>query len=115
MEIPTDMSSHNSNQFVKKMCQSLIAPLKAVSILQQRKVHRRFGRPSSFASEVIIYYESEATLNYEVRQLDPPDEEEPIGCIVFYVSISVFVSTNQLNDEMLAVDRGNIEGIVRWS
>jgi len=49
--------------------------------------------------------------SYEVRQLDPPDEEEPVGCIVFYVSISVFVSTNQLNDEMLAVARGNIEGI----
>ncbi|MDQ3585755.1 MAG: DUF4956 domain-containing protein [Acidobacteriota bacterium] len=49
--------------------------------------------------------------NYEVRQLDPPDEAEPIGCIVFYVSISIFVPTDQLNDEMLAVDRGNIEGI----
>ncbi len=49
--------------------------------------------------------------NYEVRQLDPPDENEPVGCIAYQVSISVFVTTDQINDELLSADPNNIEGI----
>ncbi|MGH9945198.1 MAG: DUF4956 domain-containing protein, partial [Pyrinomonadaceae bacterium] len=30
---------------------------------------------------------------YELRQLDPPDADEPVGCLVYFVNISVFVST----------------------
>ncbi len=46
----------------------------------------------------------------EVRQLDPPDPEEPVGCIMYHVSMSLNVSTDQVNDEILAADP-DLEGI----
>lgn len=46
----------------------------------------------------------------EMRQLDPPDEEEPVGCIMYHVSMSLNISTDQINEEILALDP-DIEGI----
>lgn len=47
----------------------------------------------------------------EVRQLDPPDEEEPVGCISYHINMNLHVSTDRINDEILASDPQNIEGI----
>lgn len=46
----------------------------------------------------------------EVRQLDPPDPDEPVGCIMYHVSMSLNISTDQVNAEILASDP-DIEGI----
>jgi len=52
-------------------------------------------------------------LDAEVRQLDPPDPENPIGCIQYYLNLRLNLSTDHLSDRIMAVDK-NIEGI-QWS
>jgi uncharacterized membrane protein YhiD involved in acid resistance len=47
----------------------------------------------------------------EVRQIDPPDPEEPVGCIMYHVRMSLTVSTDQINDEIMEADGENIESI----
>jgi len=53
-------------------------------------------------------------LDAEVRDLDPPDEEDPIGEIVYYLNLRLNLSTDQLSDRILRLDPRNIEGI-QWS
>ena len=47
----------------------------------------------------------------ELRQLDPPDEDEPVGCVMYYVNMNLRVSTDQISDEIHASDPENIEAI----
>lgn len=53
-------------------------------------------------------------LEHEVRQIDPPDEKDPIGCIQYYINLRLSLSTDQLSDRIAAADPHNIEGI-QWS
>jgi uncharacterized membrane protein YhiD involved in acid resistance len=50
----------------------------------------------------------------EVRQIDPPDEDEPVGCVMYYVQMSLNLSTDELSEEIMASDAGQLEGI-EWS
>lgn len=52
-------------------------------------------------------------LEAEVRQLDPPDAENPVGTIQYYLNLRLNLSTDNLSDKILAAD-ANIEGI-QWS
>ena len=52
-------------------------------------------------------------LEAEVRELDPPDPENPIGTIQYYLNLRLNLSTDDLSDKILASDP-NIEGI-QWS
>lgn len=52
-------------------------------------------------------------LDAEVRQLDPPDPENPVGCIQYYLNLRLNLSTDNLSDKILATDP-NIEGI-QWT
>lgn len=52
-------------------------------------------------------------LEAEVRELDPPDEDNPIGRIQYYLNLRLNISTDQLSDRIMATDQ-NIEGI-QWS
>lgn len=52
-------------------------------------------------------------LEAEVRQLDPPDEDDPIGTIQYYLNLRLNLSTDSLSDKIMASDP-NIEGI-QWS
>lgn len=52
-------------------------------------------------------------LETEVRQIDPPDEANPIGCIVHYLNLRLNLSTDYLSEQILALDSENIEGI-QW-
>ena len=52
-------------------------------------------------------------LDAEVRQLDPPDADNPIGNIHYYLNLRLNLSTDILSDRILAADK-NIEGI-QWS
>jgi uncharacterized membrane protein YhiD involved in acid resistance len=47
----------------------------------------------------------------ELRQLDPPDEDEPVGCIMYYVNMNLGVSTDQLSEEIRMADPKNVEAI----
>jgi hypothetical protein len=49
--------------------------------------------------------------NVELRQLDPADTEEPVGCIVYFLNMNLNVSTDELSEEIMSSDRENIEGI----
>ncbi len=50
-------------------------------------------------------------LEAELRQLDQPDEEDPLGCIMYYVSLPPKVSTDQVSDEIRSLDPQNVDAI----
>ncbi|HYG09335.1 MAG TPA: DUF4956 domain-containing protein, partial [Pyrinomonadaceae bacterium] len=49
--------------------------------------------------------------NAELRQLDPADTEEPVGCIVYFLNMNLSVSTDEISEEIMSSDPQNIEGI----
>lgn len=53
-------------------------------------------------------------LEAEVRKLDPPDEENAIGSIQYYLNLRLNVSTDFISDTILAADTKNVEGI-EWA
>jgi len=53
-------------------------------------------------------------LDAEMRELDPPDEKDPIGEIVYYLNLRLNLSTDHLSDRILRLDPKNIESI-QWS
>ena len=54
------------------------------------------------------------SLEAEVRKLDPPDPENPIGAIQYYLNLRLNISTDFISDTILAADTENIEGI-EWA
>lgn len=50
----------------------------------------------------------------EVRQIDPPDEDNPVGCVMYYLNLRLNISTDYLSDRLFDLDGENIEGI-EWS
>ncbi len=53
-------------------------------------------------------------LDAEVRELDAPDEKNPIGSIVYYLNLPLKLRTDDMSDRILAADPENIEKI-QWS
>ena len=51
--------------------------------------------------------------DYELRELNREDEDEPLGKIVYLVNLDPMISTNKLNEEILEGDRDNIDS-VEW-
>jgi uncharacterized membrane protein YhiD involved in acid resistance len=49
--------------------------------------------------------------NAELRQLDPPDEEEPMGCIMYSISMSLSVSTDKISEEIRDANPQNVDSI----
>jgi uncharacterized membrane protein YhiD involved in acid resistance len=47
----------------------------------------------------------------EVRQINPPTADEPAGCVMYYVQMSLNTSTDAINEEIMAADPGNVESI----
>ncbi|MFL6228243.1 MAG: DUF4956 domain-containing protein [Pyrinomonadaceae bacterium] len=47
----------------------------------------------------------------EVRQINPPDEEEPVGCVMYFVNMSLNTSTDAINGEIMAADPESVESI----
>jgi uncharacterized membrane protein YhiD involved in acid resistance len=50
-------------------------------------------------------------LEAELRQLDQPDEEDPLGCVMYYVSLPPKASTDQISDEIRSLDPQNVDAI----
>lgn len=50
----------------------------------------------------------------ELREIDRPDEDDPIGKVVYLVNLSTSISTNKLSEELLKNDAENID-TVEWS
>ncbi len=51
--------------------------------------------------------------NSEIRQLDRPDGEDELGCIVYNVEMSPLVSTDRISNEILSVDPQHVDS-VEW-
>lgn len=51
--------------------------------------------------------------DYELRQLDREDADEPLGKIVYLVNLDPAISTSRLSDEILSSDPENIDS-VEW-
>ncbi len=51
--------------------------------------------------------------NSEIRQLDRPDGEGEMGCIVYNVEMSPLVSTDRISNEILSVDPQHVDS-VEW-
>ena len=49
--------------------------------------------------------------DYELRELNRPDEDEPMGKIVYLVNLDPVVRTSKLSKEILTADPDNIDGI----
>lgn len=47
----------------------------------------------------------------EVRELDPPDEDDPTGSITYYLDLPLNISTDNMSDRIFAFDSQNIEGV----
>ena len=50
---------------------------------------------------------------YELRELNREDADEPMGKIVYLVNLDPVASTSQLSDEILTADRDNVDS-VEW-
>lgn len=53
-------------------------------------------------------------LESEVRQIDSPDEANPIGALVYYLNLRLNLSTDYLSEKIFALDTTNIDGI-QWT
>lgn len=51
--------------------------------------------------------------DYELRELNRQDQDEPLGKIVYLVNLDTVISTSRLSDEVLASDPDNIDS-VEW-
>ncbi len=51
--------------------------------------------------------------DYELRELDREDEDEPMGKVVYLVNLDPVVSTSKLSEEIMSADRDNIDS-VEW-
>ncbi len=53
-------------------------------------------------------------IDAEVRQIDPADAENPIGSLVYYITLRLNLSTDRLSEQIMRMDPDNVEGI-EWS
>ena len=51
--------------------------------------------------------------DYELRELNRPDEEEPMGKIVYLVNLDPVTRTSKLSEEILSADSDNVDS-VEW-
>ncbi|MGI8813413.1 MAG: DUF4956 domain-containing protein [Pyrinomonadaceae bacterium] len=71
-------------------------------------------RDTDRAQEILRKILRKYDLEAEVRELDPPNEEGPIGSIVYYMNLRLNVSTDRLSERILRSDPDNIDAI-QWS
>jgi uncharacterized membrane protein YhiD involved in acid resistance len=51
-------------------------------------------------------------LESEIRQIDPPDKNDSVSSIMYYLNMPLSLSTDALSEQIAAADSGYIEGIV---
>ena len=50
-------------------------------------------------------------LEAEVRQIDPPTEDAPVGCIMYYLNLPLNLSTDVVSEQITALETETIDGI----
>lgn len=71
---------------------------------------RNTDRTQEVLRKIFRKYKLEA----EVRELDAPDDDDPMGSIVYYLNLRLNLSTDHLSDRILRLDPRNIDSI-QWS
>lgn len=71
-------------------------------------------RDTDRTHEILKKIFSRRGLEAEVRQLDPQDEDKPVGSIMYYLNLPLNLTTDELSDRILAADPENIESI-QWA
>jgi uncharacterized membrane protein YhiD involved in acid resistance len=51
--------------------------------------------------------------NAELRQIDPPDDDEPVGCVMYSVNMNLNVSTDTISKEIREADPDGVE-VIEW-
>jgi hypothetical protein len=72
------------------------------------------SRNTDRTQEVIKKILRKYKLDAEIREIDPPDNDDPIGTIVYYMNLRLNLSTDYLSDRIMRLDPNNVEGI-QWS
>ena len=62
--------------------------------------------------EVLKQLFADHGFDYELRELDREDAEDPLGKIVYIVNLDPVTRTSKLNDEILANDPDNIDSVM---
>src|SRR5215216_2447053 len=70
---------------------------------------RSVDRTDDVLKRIFSRYE----FDYELRELNREDQDEPMGKIVYLVNLDPVVSTSKLSEEILSADRDNIDS-VEW-
>jgi uncharacterized protein DUF4956 len=70
-------------------------------------------RSVDYTDEILKQLFARYRFDYELRELDREDEQEPLGKIVYLVNLDPVVSTSKLSHELLASDHENIDS-VEW-
>ena len=70
-------------------------------------------RNTERTNEVIKKILDRYKLEGEIRQIDPQDETNPVGCIMYYLNLRLNLSTDYLSERIFALDSENIDGI-QW-
>jgi uncharacterized membrane protein YhiD involved in acid resistance len=63
--------------------------------------------------EIIQKHFEPDRFDYELRELNREDADEPLGTIVYLVNLDPVVSTSELSAEILSSDRDNVDS-VEW-
>jgi uncharacterized membrane protein YhiD involved in acid resistance len=71
---------------------------------------RNTDRTQEIMKKVLRKHKIEA----EVREIEPPDEEDAVGSIVYYLNLPLSLSIDFINDRIMRTDPRNIEGL-QWS
>jgi uncharacterized membrane protein YhiD involved in acid resistance len=69
------------------------------------------SRDTARTQETLMRVFHRHRFNTELRQIEPSDEQEPVGCIVYFVNMNLSVSTDEMSEEIMSSDPQNIEGI----
>ena len=70
---------------------------------------RSVDRTDDLLKRIFTHY----GFDYELRELNREDEQEPLGRIVYLVNLDPVISTSKLSEEILSGDRDNIDS-VEW-
>jgi hypothetical protein len=68
-------------------------------------------RDTTRTQETLVRLFRRHRFNVELRQLDPSDAEEPVGCIVYFLNMNLNVRTDDMSEEIMSSDPQHIEGI----
>jgi len=71
-------------------------------------------RNTDATQNVLIGIFKKYKLENEIRKIDPPVEDQPVGSIQYYLDLRLSLSTDHLSDKLMSADPTNIESI-EWS